>query len=167
MELQDIILLSMPLQEVIMPTTLLPGTMLPMVHMVLVDMVATLHPMVLTMHPMVPTVEARTQPLQSQHMELQQQLTTKREFAQMSGDFTSFYPLFIFFLSYVKPVDYIPGEVCCSTKVKPERVIFLILHQSHCLIQVIEPKCTETTKTVKRYVTETVSLKNLSFYRFT
>merc|ERR1719458_1973711 len=40
-------------------------------------------------------------------------------------------------VSYVKPVDYIPGEVCCSTKV-------------------IEPACTETTKTVKRFVTETV-----------
>jgi len=37
----------------------------------------------------------------------------------------------------VKPVDYIPGEVCCSTKV-------------------IEPKCTEKKTTVKRFVTETV-----------
>ena len=34
----------------------------------------------------------------------------------------------------------------------------------HCLMQVIEPKCTETTKTVKRYVTETVSLKIPYFF---
>merc|ERR1711990_930385 len=40
-------------------------------------------------------------------------------------------------VSYVKPVDYVPGEVCCSTKV-------------------IEPTCTETTKTAKRFVTEAV-----------
>ena len=34
----------------------------------------------------------------------------------------------------------------------------------HCLMQVIEPKCTETTKTVKRYVTETVSLNIHNFF---
>ena len=37
----------------------------------------------------------------------------------------------------------------------------------HCLVQVIEPKCTETTKTVKRYVTETVSLNIPYFFPVT
>ena len=101
---------NMLLQEVtIMPAMLLRATMLPMAHTVVVA----------TMLHMEVMVETPIQPLLLQHTGLQQQRTTKKEFVRMSGD--NIFPKILFlhiFLSYVKPVDYIPGEVCCSTKVE-------------------------------------------------
>ena len=100
---------NMLLQEVtIMPAMLLRATMLPMAHTVVVA----------TMLHMEVMVETPIQPLLLQHTGLQQQRTTKREFVRMSGDNIAKILLLHVFLSYVKPVDYIPGEVCCSTKVE-------------------------------------------------
>ena len=105
---------NMLLQEVtIMPTMLLRATMLPMAHTVVVA----------TMLHMEVMVETPIQPLLLQHTGLQQQRTTKREFVRMSGEYyyqDQILKILILhvFLSYVKPVDYIPGEVCCSTKVE-------------------------------------------------
>ena len=78
MVLQAIIIQpNMLLQEVtIMPAMLLRATMLPMAHTVVVA----------TMLHMEVMVETPIQPLLLQHTGLQQQRTTKREFARMSGD---------------------------------------------------------------------------------
>ena len=76
----------------------------------------------------------------------------------MSGDLkkhTSGHKYYILSNSYVKPVDFVPGDVCCSTKVKENYHCFISFFLP--FFQVIEPKCTETKKTVKRFVTETVS----------
>ena len=109
---------------------------------------------------MLTMVEARTQLPLLRHTEhqLQHQATIRRGSVLMSGDLkkhTSGHKYYFLSNSYVKPVDFVPGDVCCSTKVKENH---------HCFIssllpffQVIEPKCTETKKTVKRFVTETVS----------
>ena len=110
---------------------------------------------------MAPTmVEARTQLPLLRHTEhqLQHQAIIKRGSVLMSGDLkkhTSGHKYFILFNSYVKPVDFVPGDVCCSTKVKENYRCFISFFLP--FFQVIEPKCTETKKTVKRFVTETVS----------
>ena len=88
MVLPAIILLSMLLQEVTMPTTLPPGTMLPMAPMVPADTMPRMVAPMPTMHHMVATVETRTQPLPPRHTELLQQQITKREFVRTSGEFT-------------------------------------------------------------------------------
>ena len=108
---------------------------------------------------MLTMVEARIQLPLLRHTEhqLQHQAIIKRGSVLMSGDLkkhTSGHEYYILSNSYVKPVDFVPGDVCCSTKVKENHHCSIILSS---IFQVIEPKCTETKKTVKRFVTETVS----------